>query len=1030
MKVPRFTDRSMHLRLKRARTLLVLSALLAGCGPTAAATADGSPWMYRAWQSDDGLPDISIVGLTQTSDGYLWVATKAGLLSFNGRDFSLVPRTHLVDATARPVRTLLRDRCDRLWLGMERGPLLCLDHDGVTNLTSLAGLPGQRVEMMAEDGDGGMFVVYSGRQIFRVANHKAERIPVPGDPASTRGILVASDRTGALWCAVGNELFIRRPGTWERIAHLEDPVTTIGTSQQEGVWIAAGRRISRVKTDRSVTEIAQWKFKSVPRTILEDRSGALWVGTFADGLVCWNGRQFERVATSDLEITCLAEDHENNIWVGTAGGGLNQIRPRVVELIDRADGLPFASVISVTKDQSGGLWAVGLDGRLARGRDGRWDLVRDSDGWSGGLATCVVADPAGGVWVGTRDRGLRRFFENRWDDRFGKGNAPCEGIRSLWVTARGDLWAAGLFGNRLYRVRDSIVDSVSPAPAANHAGASKDAREDAIRALAEAADGTIWAGTAEGRILKVDSDAMISETVDHDPTHPSVRSLLAMPDGGLWIGYAGDGLGHLKAGRYRQLTTREGLADDFISQLLTDDSGNLWLAGNRGLSRVSLADLEAVVAGQAERVSARRFGSADGLKGLQPNRDYWPSAWRAEDGQLWFSLRNGLLSVKPGSIGENPVAPVLRIERVELDDQPVAFYKAGTPFQTHSGGNFQRLDGEDIVLQLGPSHRKLEIHFAALSYASPENVQFRHQLVGFDAGWIGTGNRNSATYPRLPSGRYEFRITACNSAGVWNDRPASVILMVEPFVWETWWFRLAVGCGAMLAAGFCVHAISRARFKRRLLQSEARRALEQERTRIARDIHDELGTSLTRIVMLSQPDGDPPAGQNPEMNRIYETARNLTRTMDEVVWAVNPRQDTLEGLISYLTAFAQEFTSGANVACRLELPEHLPSLPLSAEIRHNVFLAAKEAIHNAVRHGRPGMVAIALQVRQAGFMMTITDDGIGFDTAARPGGRVGNGLGNMRDRLAAIGGQCTITSQPRVGTSVAFVVTLPHGRPL
>ena len=269
---------------------------------------------------------------------------------------------------------------------------------------------------------------------------------------------------------------------------------------------------------------------------------------------------------------------------------------------------------------------------------------------------------------------------------------------------------------------------------------------------------------------------------------------------------------------------------------------------------------------------------------------------------------------------------------------------------------------------------------------------------------------------------------ACNNSGVWNETGATFALSVAPFFWETWWFKIGGGVATALLAGGMAFMFSRRRYRQKLRRLEAKRALEQERTRIARDIHDELGSSLTRILMLSQPAGDSGAAASPEMTRINETAHHLTRTMDEVVWAVNPRNDTLESVCSYLSAFAQEFTAGAQVTCRLDFPERIPAMLLSAEARHNLFLAAKEAIHNAVRHGRAQLIGVSLKVQPGGFMLEITDNGVGFDLAAPTGRRQGHGLANLQARLAAIGGTCEILTQPGNGTTVRLTVTaLPSG---
>jgi len=980
------------------------------------AMASSSSWAFRAWQAEDGLPDITITGLAQTSDGYLWVATKAGLVSFNGQEFSLVPQANLVGAPTRPVRFLYRDRRDCLWVCMDRGPLLCLKPEGVVNLTAKAGLPLQRVIMMVEDDQGAVFVVYPKSQVFRVVGEKAEKIALPGQWQEADRMLVARDRAGTIWCAVGPHIGRWLNDGWQPVATLESPVSALNAAGASGVCVASGKGIFQVAVDASVTELGQLQLKSEAMSILEDRSGAVWVGTYADGLLRGSGGKFERVATSDPEITCLFEDVEGNIWAGTAGGGLNLMLRRMVTLVDKSEGLPFGPVISVTEDRQGSVWAAALDGRLARAREGHWELLKDGTDWPGGGVTSVVADPKGGVWIGTSNRGLKHFRDGVWRGWSQRDGLAGNGVRALFAGSNGDLWIGLLSVNQLRRLRDGRVQLITNATP--HLGA--------IRAMAETQDGTIWIGTAEGEVQRVQDMALVHEPAIQESGPRSVRSLLATPDGSLWIGYAGDGLGWLKDGRFRRLTTEAGLPDDFISQLLDDGRGNLWVAGNRGLARIRFAELDSAMAGSSGRVSARRFGSADGVTGVQPNRDYWPSAWRGGDGVLWFTLRNGLLVARPEAIVPNSVPPAVQLERVIVDDRLVAVHNAGSPLQIQSSSNLMKLQPESAQLRLGPGHRKLEIYFAALSFTSPENVQFRYQLSGFDPDWVEAGTRRNATYPHLPAGDYEFRVIACNNSGVWNTNATVLALAVEPFFHETVRFKLGGGLVAVFAAGGLTYAFSRARYRRRLRRLEARRALEQERTRIARDIHDELGSSLTRIVMLSQPEDDDVATTRPEMKRIYETARNLTRTMDEVVWAVNPRQDTLEGLTTYLTAFAQEFTSAANVACRLDLPDHMPVVPLSAEVRHNLFLAAKEAIHNAVRHGKAQAISIALKLAPGGFTLAVSDDGIGFQVGASVGSRHGHGLENMRARLAAIGGKCDISSQPQAGTTIQFTVA-PKG---
>jgi signal transduction histidine kinase len=409
---------------------------------------------------------------------------------------------------------------------------------------------------------------------------------------------------------------------------------------------------------------------------------------------------------------------------------------------------------------------------------------------------------------------------------------------------------------------------------------------------------------------------------------------------------------------------------------------------------------------------------------------------------MWFGMRNGLLMVEPHNIHDNPIPPPVVLERVSLDGQVVALYDVRSPLQAQRGSNVLELRSAVGPLRIPPDHRKLEFEFAALTFTSPENVQFRYRLAGFDDGWVDAGLLHDSTYPRLPAGRYEFHVVACNTAGEWNETDAALRLEVAPFVWETWWFRSGVALVALLFAGGSVFLVARRRYRRKLSRLEARRALEQERARIAKDIHDDLGASLTRITLLSQPSrGGPDDGETAiaSLEEIHATSRQLTRSMEEVVWAVNPEHDTFDGLANYLSNYAQSFLRVAGVRCRLELPMQLPKGMLSAEVRHNLFLAFKEALNNVAKHANATEVRISLAPDTTGFTLLIEDNGWGLETAAshsdacpeepkRPGH--GNGLANMRSRLREIGGTCELQSLPGAGTKVTLKVNYKRNHEL
>jgi len=313
-------------------------------------------------------------------------------------------------------------------------------------------------------------------------------------------------------------------------------------------------------------------------------------------------------------------------------------------------------------------------------------------------------------------------------------------------------------------------------------------------------------------------------------------------------------------------------------------------------------------------------------------------------------------------------------------------------------------------------------------------VRFQYRLDGLESDWVNVGTRRVAYYSYLKPGNYTFRVIACNNDGVWNEAGPVLAFTVKPWFWQTWWFEVGAALAGVVAVAGTVRSTTRRRLHEKMERLERQRVLENERARIAKDIHDDLGSNLARIMMLSQSDragGEDAQQIAARLNKVYLTTRELTRTMDEIVWAVSPHHDTLDSLVNYLGKFAQDFLNVANIRCRLVVPIELPAWPLTAEVRHSLFLAFKEALHNVVKHAAATEVRISLTLAAAGFSATIEDDGVGFEPS-RPGPaptgqdalRIagGNGLANMRKRLESIGGECRVDSVPGRGTRITYIV--------
>lgn len=319
-----------------------------------------------------------------------------------------------------------------------------------------------------------------------------------------------------------------------------------------------------------------------------------------------------------------------------------------------------------------------------------------------------------------------------------------------------------------------------------------------------------------------------------------------------------------------------------------------------------------------------------------------------------------------------------------------------------------------------------------MSFAAPDKVRFRYRLQGLDNAWVEADDKRSAHYGPLRPGAYRFQVIACNNDGIWNETGAAINLKVLPFFWETWWFDILAGLffigGVFGAVRF---AVTR-KLRRKLEQLRQRRALERERERIARDIHDDLGAGLTQILLQSSLARREPQEQiQTHLAQISGTARELVGAMDEIVWAINPENDTLEGLVTYVGKYVQEYVTQAGLRCRLDLPAQLPALVLSAEVRHNLFLAIKEVLNNAVKHAQAAEILFLLKMQPSGFSFVIKDDGRGFIPGAvemqtADGSRIssGHGLRNLVHRLEKIGGACTVRSKPGKGTEVELTVVI------
>ena len=986
-------------------TLFCLSLSLLG--------KDGSSSLfYRVWQTEDGLPDNSVSAIAQSPEGYLWIGTNGGVIRFNGEEFTPLPLRDITELPSRQVHAMALDRSGQVWLGVERGPIIRIGENSFRTFNESDGVAHKRTHKITEDRQGRIWIAYSNL-ICIIEEDKVTRFTRKhGIPTSWLSS-IDCDADGTMWLSSKSKLGQIKDGEYREVKDFKETPIKITPSSESGLWITHESKLFHFKSPDHQTLITNLPADCEVTTLIEDSKGAIWLGTRNQGLFRFNNDGLEHAPTSHLWVKCISEDDEGNIWVGTNGGGLNLLLPRIAKLTNTSAGLPLSSVRSTCSDSSGRIWATSLEGQLAYKESQQWHLFENLP--EEAHANCIASDSSGKIWVGTQEHGLLGIKGDEVVSLKEEDGLASNAIRSLLSGKNGDLWIATSSPDQLHRLRDQTITKIE-----------NPIQMKPIRAITETSDGTIWIGSSNGHLLRVEEERLIDESKVDGPTLRSIRSLHATPDGSLWVGYAGDGLGHLKDGQYQRFTTEDGLHDDYLSQIQHDRNGNLWIVANRGLFRITLDNLLI----QGGHLYCQNYGRDNGLPSIQPSRDFAPSSTRHQNGQLYFSTHSGLLEVNPGeSINKRP-PPLVHLESVTLDSKPIALFKKRSMLSPEIDAVTTDLSAPDATIKLPPEHDNLVISFAALNFTTPENSLLRYRLHPVDKKWQVIDKQRRVTFPRLPAGDYRFEVIANSGTGDWSKSGATVNITVKPFFWETWWFKFGIASLTALIAGGFVFLSQKRKHKTQLRTFAARQAFEQERSRIARDIHDDLGASLTHIALLSQTSPHPEdSSTRTAFDNIQSTTRHLMRSMDGVVWAINPEHDSFDELANYLSSYAQEFLSAADIRCRLIFPVDLPEVQLSAQLRHNLLLAFKEALNNAVKYSDATEVRISLRAESESFTLTIQDNGKGIDPegpSAPERSNAGNGMTNMENRMKEIDGGCTFQSEPDEGTTIEFKIPFCH----
>ena len=626
-------------------------------------------------------------------------------------------------------------------------------------------------------------------------------------------------------------------------------------------------------------------------------------------------------------------------------------------------------------------------------------------------ASALLKDRDGSLWIGTHSRNLLHWKNGTSYEvvapKSGSDISSCS-VTALLQSRDGNIWVGSL--GRLFTVSPEGLTPVK---------VWEDFPRDTVNVLYEDRDGAIWVGYQTLGLAKIlrDGSSVRFQKGEGLPDN-CIKAIYQDRTGCMWIGTAA---GLVRWGEHREsvFTTSQGLVDDAIQQVIEDDEGYLWLGTRHGLMRVARSEFAAVQAGASTTLAVRHFGLADGMQSEECTS---AKPVKTADGKLWFPTTDGLVMADPKVIPNSVQTPPLYLEEVRVGNQLAWTFNPLDPRMAKT-----RL----LPLMLPARTRDIDFRFAALDFVDPERVRFKYRIEGLDDEWSTPSPARTAHIKNIPPGSYRFRVESCRESGGWSATDCSIAFTVPPLLWQTVWFKTATGASVILVTALLLVWRERRKSYRKLRELEHEQALERERARIARDIHDEVGAGLTEVALLSElAQADLPGQANKHLDDIFKTARDLTRSLDEIVWSINPANDTLEKLISYLVEFARDFLGTASLPCRLEVPTLVPSITVESTTRHQICLAVKEVLNNIVRHAGAGEVSMGITWEQDRLSIVIKDNGRGFVLAAGcDPTTTRNGLENIATRMREINGSYEHQSTIGEGTHTLLSVKIPTSRP-
>ncbi len=971
--------------MRRQSQHFVIAIILGACVRMAcdAETAEGSTALaeltHHSWTMADGLPGM-VDSIAQTPDGYLWLATQHGLVRFDGVGMTTFTPGNAVGLKNEWITTLLVDHRGDLWAGTYGGGLTeSVRGQFVRTYGTADGLSNEYITTLFEDRNGRLWIGQKNGAVSELQAGKIVRTSLPRRPGGPNAIksffedatgqILMADQTGVVRLESSHPAVCSFPANPKPLG-----ATSILANGDKGLWIGTRTglyecqhdRITRAWPSRASQDVSVW-------SLAKDKKGDLWLGTNS-GVVRRRNGVFESFREKDGlsadVVRAVFSDSSGNVWTGT-WGGLDRFNERIITSYSAKQGLSSNQVWSIVEDGRGQIW-VGTNGGLNK-IDGAGVQPVQISGLPSRSIYSTQEAPDGSLWFATMG-GLCRLRRGQLTVYGRKDGLPGDAVKAIIWTRDGNVLVSPRQGG-LYTFRGGTFQPYLQL-------------SETVHSISEARDGSLWLSTS-GRLVHLHDQRLTAYGGASDDYAFSLEDIR----GRVWAGSWQHGLVSIRNDRMIRFDSLGRPFNDHIFHIFEDGTEHLWLATPHGLFRVSEADVDNFAQGKQKHVVAAQFGIEDGFPSTGCNGAEQNSGWTDRKGRFWIPTGRGVALVDPHRAEPDNAPPKTIVEQVLVDD--------------HSMPPTARINL--------PASKRIEFTYTGISLTAPHAVRFRYRLEGFDQDWVDAGSKRSVSYTGLKPSAYRFRVTASNRYGISSEAAPVLFRITEPFYLTNWFFAT---CALVLVVG----SFGAYRWRIREIGARSKAAL-MERTRMAREIHDTLlqgvaGASLVLEAIAS-------SVKDTEARQRFDRALDeMQLAMSETrcaLWEMRATDRQASGLATRLSRYGESISEVVGSRFGLDLVG-VPAI-LNPDVDRELFHIAREAILNATKHSGAPEVGVTVEFQADLLRLTVTDNGCGFDVASEASS--GHwGLIGMRERAAALGGSCSISSTPGAGTTV--VTELPQ----